>query len=247
MKMKKKLFIPLIAALLTIGLTSVGFAAWVISTPTEEDGQGSFTVYEVTDKTIVLDPAVTANKPEFGPSTTSFGTAAWLTFEKQNSEKENLNPTISFSITNWKQVYGSAKTIVLDNFKTSASDLVGKYFTLPSKQTITIAAAANETATPTITSNVDGAEPTIIVSGNVATITVKLDFDWGSYFGGMNPNDFYNNKKANDAVDPSAEGYIAGSAATWKAHASYHLEYFYNQLKSATYTCNLTASVNTTN
>ena len=30
MKMKKKLFIPLIAALLTIGLTSVGFAAWVI-------------------------------------------------------------------------------------------------------------------------------------------------------------------------------------------------------------------------
>ena len=36
MKMKKKLFIPLIAALLTIGLTSVGFAAWVITGETKD-------------------------------------------------------------------------------------------------------------------------------------------------------------------------------------------------------------------
>ena len=50
MKMKKKLFIPLIAALLTIGLTSVGFATWVITGGDNKDVDGkNFTVHGVDD------------------------------------------------------------------------------------------------------------------------------------------------------------------------------------------------------
>lgn len=227
MKMKKKLFIPLIAALLTIGLTSVGFAAWVITGEKTADAGGDFTVYTV-DEQYVEMTATASGKPVFGHPSTMNNENAWLKFDTsaEGNETEALTVTLTISITNWNTLTNKNFTIEVDEFTVDLSnvtapsgvtavteDNLAQYITLPSAFTITVE---------------DGA----ITSGNAtisgSTITTNLTFDWGSLVNYDNPYDFFN-----------------ASGKTLSSHATAAKNYLDSMetLKDATYSVTVTSKL----
>lgn len=223
MKMKKKLFIPLIAALLTIGLTSVGFAAWVITSETNKPAKGGFTVYQVDDKSVSLGNTPSAEAPVFGPSDGYDNTGKWLQFDAKSGEKtEDLECNLTFTITNWDDVKDGTITIKLSAVTTAAT--TGDYVTLPTARTLTI----NETTMKEGSTEVGK----VTVSGTVATVTIPMQFGWGTYFGSENPFDYYEDKDANGDIGDT----------TWKEHAKAGLQAVY-ALNDAEFSITITASV----
>lgn len=208
MKMKRKLFIPLIAALLTVCLTSVGFAAWVITGEKTDDASGDFTVYTV-DEQFVQVAATASGKPVFGHPTTMNKTDAWLKFDTSatGDETEALTVTLTIQITNWATLTNKNFTIEVDEFGVDLSGVtapsgvtavtesnLAQYIKLPSAFTITVANGAITSGNATI-------------SGD--TITTNLTFDWGSLVNNENPYDFFNaSGKSLDEDGTAAKNYL---------------------------------------
>ena len=94
---KSKLITMAVAFLLTIGMIGAGFAAWVISAPTQESVQGTVSVDTVVDKRIKLSTPVTTNAGiAFGaPNNTTAASNAWLTWDS-SAVKEDVVSDISF-------------------------------------------------------------------------------------------------------------------------------------------------------
>lgn len=208
MKMKKKLFIPLIAALLTIGLTSVGFAAWVITGEKTADAGGDFTVYTV-DEQYVEMTATASEKPVFGHPSTMTNQNAWLKFDTSatGDETEDLTVTLTIRITNWATLTNKNFTIEVDEFGVDLSgvttpsgvtavteDNLAQYITLPSAFTITVENGAITSGNATIAGD---------------TITTNLTFDWGSLVDNDNPYNFFNaSGKTLDSHGTAAKNYL---------------------------------------
>lgn len=206
MKMKKKLFIPLIAALLTIGLTSVGFAAWVITGETKDKADSQFTVYSVDNKTVAFSASVDDSDVVLFATDGQDYTNDWLVFE--GDALEDLTVTVTITITNWDKIKSSAKSFTID---VSPKNAGGEAVTVPATSIevplVTVSIAANSTtATVTATKGAVGANSVTINEGsNTATFSVDVKFKWGSDFGGENPNKFFNSQAATDTLRSQAE------------------------------------------
>lgn len=194
MKMKKKLFIPLIAALLTIGLTSVGFAAWVIvGSTTETIKDKNFQVYSVEDDRFVFVAATTTDKIVWGKDGTS---PVWLDTEKEADNTEHANESLDIVITltpSGTNYAGKTVTYTLTPAITAGeSDWTaakGKGFVadLPAAQTLTVKYGADGNVT-----EVSGASGGATAEKNGKVVTVTMSFDWGGLTNGENPMKFFN-------------------------------------------------------
>lgn len=190
MKMKRKLFIPLIAALLTVCLTSVGFAAWaIVGSTTEKADNATFTAYEVTDQTINFTASFTDGSVSFGsngqkPTGTDY---AWLVADNTT---EDLNAVLTITITNWSTVKTRTITFTV-NTPVMQTPLAGieNYVDFPAVQTITITPSGNSWTVEGLAAGQHS------VTADSAVLNVPLAFAWdATTFGGMNPFTYYNGK-----------------------------------------------------
>ena len=221
--MKRKMLIPILATLLCVSMIGVGFAAWVIATTTtEEVSEGTqFTVYDVANKSVQFESEFTDGSVTFGTTSTTYN-PQWLTLEENTLE--DLEAELKITITNWDVVSEEGKAVTINvtapaiyNGSTNVTDTYkDKYVVLPVARTITIDAGVLDTAS---------AEAGITLVDGV--LTIPMTFDWGTYFGGENPNDFYNAHKASDALASTVPGYEAGDCDTYVEHADRHLGAFY--------------------
>ena len=195
MKMKKKLFIPLIAALLTIGLTSVGFAAWVLvgETSLSPENGAQFTAHTVTDARIKFtaefsDAAVNLAAPE------SHNNYTWLKFD--GDAKEDLNATLKITITNWAEVKttNATFTFALTAKKGDATVNLSDYTAYVVAPTLTGSVAINKGVLQdnSLNASLDAAN---------GVLTIPLTFTWGSTFDTDNPFTYYNVTKKNATED----------------------------------------------
>lgn len=206
MKMKKKLFIPLIAALLTIGLTSVGFAAWVITGTTNDKADSQFTVYSVENKTVAFTASVAESDEVLFATDGKTYAHKWLVFEE--TDREDLTVTVTIAISNWNKIKDSAKSFTINispkNANGAAVTVSDASIEVPA---VTVSIPANSTtATVTATKGAVGADSVTIREGSdTATFSVDVKFKWGSDFGGVNPNEFFNSQEATNELRSQAE------------------------------------------
>lgn len=124
--MKKKTITFVVGLLMFVSLISVGFASWIISTSTEKEAEGSFTVEEVVDARLGIeynwvtpvygdtsDPTkITGYTEDDSAKNIYFGAPKeagsdnWLT--NTNYEKENLDVYLKITFSNLK---GSGYTL----------------------------------------------------------------------------------------------------------------------------------------
>lgn len=241
MKMKKKLFIPLIAALLTIGLTSVGFAAWVIvGSTTETIKDKNFQVYSVEDDRFVFVAATSTEKIVWGKDGTS---PVWLDTEKEADNTEHANESLDIVITltpsgtNYysKTVkYTLTPAITAGESDWNLAKSKGFVADIPGAETLTVV----YDAAGKVSSFTGASGATVTYSENV--VTVKMSFKWGALTGGQNPMKFFNG---------------VGSAATdWPTGNSYDYDTYGDAakamldgiatLKTVTYAVTVVGSIN---
>ena len=210
--MKTKRFnlgIKIASILSAVAILSVGFASWLIVNIPQPEAQtiGSFTVHEVVDKSVSLaydwgnDDNATDDADD---ATINFGTVTADTtsnwFKPVDVGAEKLSAVVAVSITNYDQLASFKVELAVPAEYTSLGT------TLVATPTVTCTSAAGDALTGVTP---EGTAVTVPVSamtadggsGNVCTIIVTVEFDWGSYFtqGGevVNPYVFYNNQEYN--------------------------------------------------
>lgn len=211
MKMKKKLFIPLIAALLTIGLTSVGFAAWVIvgDKQVTTDDKAQFTAYEVSDQTIDFDVSFGGAAIKFaGDGSDPSPNYAWLQFD--GGDSANLTTTLTITINNYSKIKGRTITFEFGDLSVTAAsgnklaeNWNTQYVVPPTLAKVVISGGKVTSGTATLGTEADGK----------ITLTIPYTFTWGSAFGTQNPFDYYNSKNpadnANSGIKDEASAALA--------------------------------------
>ncbi len=206
---KFSLGIKIISLLACVAIMSVGFASWlIIKMPetTTVDG-GSFTVYEVEDKTVNFGTISWVNNK----SAITFGKPAgyqakagdWLV--PQGLEDENLSATFYFDVTvnsgNLSDVVDKL-TIQLGKNDALNTAITSNYVAAPTfkvylDNTAAATSASGLTATATGTYNQDNTSVDVTMSGASASkvrVFVEITFAWGSAFGATstNPYTYYN-------------------------------------------------------
>lgn len=174
--MKRKFLIPMVALLLCVGMCSVGFAAWVITTKTTDNASGQFTVYDVQNKSVTFTSAVDAtDKIVFGEAAfdTNMGTNyGWLTLEEDSAE--DLTATLKITITNWSELSGQKVRFNISEVSPSVT-IADTYVVTPAAQSITF----------TVGNNVTGLPNGVILdtsNSSAVVLSVPLNFAWGSQF-----------------------------------------------------------------
>lgn len=179
--MKKKSLATLLSGFLTVALTGVGFASWLITGgETKTSDAGAVSAEKVEDQRVKITNLKVDNAAiAFGMgSSTTTNTSPWL---KNSNSVEDLNATLSFDVSNGKSYGKEIKfTFSVDEaHNTYYLDAIEKgYIVAPKLDTIT-----------TFTSTDD---PT--------TYTVAVEFKWGSFFGGANPYTYFNNTYTSASV-----------------------------------------------
>lgn len=218
---KSKLITMALSFLLTIGMVSAGFAAWVISAPTVKSVEGNVTVDTVTDKRIELSIVEDDGKKlpvVFGAKTEGVTPNNWLSLT-DDVKTEDLISEFSFTIDNQKKLYDAGVRNINIEFSIKANEFVkytttdndgyGAYITIPD----------NEKNLPSV--KVDNGEAdtvkSVIVpianSDEKITVTVKYSFGWGQIFGSTNPYKYFSDK-----TNPN--GYVVGdSGEVWADYA----------------------------
>lgn len=207
MKLKKKSgLIGAVIALSCASLVSVGFASWVISQGDSAPISGSIVVDDVDNKVYRISyswvedytgaSAITgeaAGKVVYGHPATMNNANAWLTNDDEDMV-EALTFYLRVDVTN-----ANGKTVA-EVLKTPAqlTTTGGDYAAAFS------AGLVGALPTPTLKDGVTSFTAKTNAEGETDGFVVyKIEFTWGSYFGG-NPYDFYNAKASN--------GYVSGDS-----------------------------------
>ncbi len=204
--MKKKWMAPVLALMLCVSMVGIGFAAWIITTPTNAAANGQFLVYTVENNSVLMSAQVDENaKITFGsPKSPATTTYHWLSLV--DGAVENLSTKLTVTITNWATINQASRsetiTLTISDFKiqknvgtTEAADWQDQtladytdYVTFPLSQSKTITIK-------------DG----VVTSGSVegmsfdatsGQLTFPLTFGWGQMFNSQNPMDYFNTKAA---------------------------------------------------
>ena len=198
--MKRKSLTMILCLLTCLSLVGVGFAAWVITAPANDDVSSEIIVDTVTDKRLTVEAEVTsaAKTIVFGWKEITSGTDYnWLK-NSDNEKKENLSIEITITVTakdSTIDLKHADLTLNVQNgdslFNQGLKDAItNKYVKVPTGEL---------TATPV---------PDTDASDNIVQYTVTFTCAWGDHFavGGtnVNPYQFYNSadyseEKGNDA------------------------------------------------
>ena len=174
----KKLIAFGLASFMGIGLTSTGFAAWVMSKDSKLEDEGNVTVSTITD----VNMAITVDENSVGDFI--FGASkndAEGRIYSDGEDEESLSITIKGTVTNADAM--TSLTIQL----TSLPDGVAKacnegYLVAPECYTAPIELIDLPTTTETDNEGV-----------TVVSFEYTISFAWGDKFGGVNPSIYYDN------------------------------------------------------
>ncbi len=190
---KKKIVIFGVAVFTALALTATGFATWVLSTTVNKEGGGNVTV-GVTDESKIGISDITFKdniqsikfEPKEGDNK---GRVRW-----NGEDSENLSVEFSVELTNIEVVANINVTLTLPEGVAAAA--AANYITLPTWATgINIVQAMSDQTGEDWSYKVEtrqadnGQGSTSPVK--VGVLTCKLNFTWGSYFGGQNPSEYY--------------------------------------------------------
>lgn len=241
---KSKLITMALSFLLTIGMVSAGFAAWVISAPTVKEATGTVKVDTVTDKRIELSIVEDSGGKlpvVFGAKTVGVTPNNWLSLT-DDVKTEDLVSEFSFTIDNQKKLYDAGVRNINIGFSINANEFVkytttdnegyGKYITIPNNETdgpsVKVGSGAEESST--------SVQIAIEDSDEKITVTVKYTFGWGQVFGSMNPYAYFSGK-----TDPN--GKVADdSTEVWADYAVNALEKI-AELEDKKFSITVTATV----
>ena len=98
--MKKKSLAALLSGLLTVSLTGVGFASWIIVSDASKTlaDVGSVTVEAVEDRRLSVDASITDGNVKFGPKEAK--SEGWLITTSTLTAQEDLTFTFSVTVSN---------------------------------------------------------------------------------------------------------------------------------------------------
>lgn len=198
----RKAIVAVMSVFLTVSLTAVGFASWLISNNDSKKGTGNVTASDVSDAIlgVTIENAENLGKINFGPAKNDeTGTIRYNKAEADDFEA--LEITVSGSIKKFatlKQMEikikvpdsvitaAGYKATVGEGVKTYTEDpALPKYITLP-------AGAADEKGNLIDTANkveYSATDTTVFTPGtdDTATFSFKVTFGWGELFGNKNP------------------------------------------------------------
>lgn len=210
----RKAIVAVMSVFLTVSLTAVGFASWLISNNDSKEGTGNVNASDVSDAIlgVTIENAENLGKINFGPAQDDkTGTIRYN--EAETDDSEALKITVSGSIKKFatlKQM--EIKIKVPDSVITAAgyglkdgsateyevkSDLP-KYITLP-------AGAADEKGNLIDTAKKAEylAADTVFTPGadDTATFSFEVTFGWGELFQNENPGKYLDNEISNKQVN----------------------------------------------
>ena len=245
---KRKILIPVLAALLCVSMIGVGYAAWVITTDTSADvhDADNFVVYDVENRSVgftstFTDKSVTFGAKPFDPANGE--SHNWLTLT-EGSNNEDLNATLTITITNWDVVSAAGNTVkislssidVINSSKVAVSaSEYEKYIVLPYDGTgidITIEDGVLDAASKDagIDLTTDG------------VLTIPFNFAWGEAFDGKNPIQFFNSVASGTTLPNTNPCYVATDCDTYLELAENALGALYN-INAYSYRVSVTASL----
>lgn len=179
MRNKRKGILMASAILGSAAIVSTGFAAWVITVNESDEAIGQIQVEEVRDETITLKAAnLSTPAVKFGAAADTVpNSKGWL---KPEGGQEILDVVITVNVEKGADKCKTFEATV------SECDANGNALQLEEGQVGPYAAAyaaGYVAALPT---------PVVSYTTGAETGTVTLNFEWGSYFGDVNPTNFYN-------------------------------------------------------
>lgn len=209
--MKRKSLTMILCLLTCLSLVGVGFAAWVITAPAEEDVTGNIVVDSVTDNRYTL--TVVADQEDIVLTGISGATTGWLT--SNTTTPENLDVVVTCTLTKKSgETFTDVSDVTLDADFTEPTD--EKYV-----------AAKNAKCFEYVSSVVS--EQALSDDKKTLTFKVTITYKWGEIFNYTNPYTFYNDgKEPNDKCNvliPEIDSYaeVAAEDATYADHANYYL------------------------
>ena len=194
--MKKKSLSLLLSGLLTVCLTGVGFASWlIVQGDTKDDlADGTVVVEEVEDVQITID-ASWANGNTFQFTAPSNANSGWL--RSDTTAPEKLSLTLNVSITNASY---------------EADQKVEISFTPSDNTKYTNVTKDLDPVTEGVQSYLvgPGTLDHSIVKNNIGSddkysFTATIAFTWGQFFGGMNPYSYYSDKDFSTYKDEASD------------------------------------------
>lgn len=201
----RKAIVAVMSVFLTVSLTAVGFASWLISNNDSKEGTGNVNASDVSDAIlgVTIENAGDLGKINFGPDKNdTTGTIRYNDAEAEANDFEALNITVSGSIKKFatlKQM--EIKIQVPDSVITAAGykatdggegkknytedPALPKYITLP-------AGAADEKGNLIVAENkveYSATNTTVFTPGadDTATFSFEVTFGWGTLFNSENP------------------------------------------------------------
>ena len=196
--MKKKSLATLLSGFLTVCLTGVGFASWIIvQGATDQVSSGSLVVESVQDRRLTMTTEFIDDTVKFGP--TGPQTEGWLITTTSVTAVEDLTFSIKVTINNSDHLDHLEVGITNAAYTTAAgnnlvtelptiSHLTNDSGTIDAADDKKVSTYSVSTAYTAGTLDTDGVTVKT-VGQTVFTITVNLN--WGSHFGNLNPYEHY--------------------------------------------------------
>lgn len=210
MKMRRRKFgigLKIASLLTTIAVVSVGLASWIITVPTQEvTADGTIKVDTVSTNTVTLTGTwVSVTESEntitvgadlgtapviyYGQPANPTATYSWLT--NDDTAKENLTAwlKVTASATGTATVSNLTLTFTASN-TTQFGEAIGASIGAP---TFTVWKQSGENYVKGDTTTYSGTSAAVALAGSdVHTYYVKVEFSWGTDFGGINAYEYFN-------------------------------------------------------
>lgn len=222
MRNKRKGILMASAILGSAAIVSTGFAAWVITAPTETSQTGNITIDTVSDNRVKMtaewadgDGTVVFGAPE------SQAANAWL---RNDEKKEDIKHILNLSFA-WADSTKTDSLSSVDGKVTAKVEIgtgTGTDFVADATQT------SEYIVLPTISDKE-------IEDGGA--VTLNVDFGWGEKFSNSNPYSYYTAHGANDYVE-------GNSGDTWADKAVKELKAMETALKGKTFKITLSFTFN---
>ena len=186
----RKLIVFGLVLLMAIGMISTGFAAWVMSSVNNADADAGVTVGTISDAS--MDVTIDQWDEEAEEWTGDI-----LSFDAESDDdegriradadaKNQLTMTISGKVTNVAALGQLTLTIKLP--ESLAAAIEAEYIAIDDSD------ASYSAGTLTVTK--ESLNYTLVDDNANATFSYTLTFEWGEFFGGMNPCEFYDSTVA---------------------------------------------------
>ena len=235
----RKAIVAVMSVFLTVSLTAVGFASWLISNNDSKEGTGNVNASDVSDAIlgVTINKAEDLGKINFGPAKNdTTGTIRYNDAEAEANDFEALNITVSGSIDKYKTLAKMSITVKCpDSILTAAGytwtgedgaraysyNKTKAYIALPrcavdkdGKFLPMFDSANNTKADEYLSGN------TIFTGSddNKKEFTVTISFGWGELFQNENPGKYLDNEISNKQVNNEDALLAIANAENTTAH-----------------------------